>query len=141
MLINWLGNEVIFSFCLFYKIFFYYFFCIFVIFVIYNGVIRLLFEKKVYSVLVDKYWILCIYIYILMCVVLWDINLYMNISIVLFILLLKFLYCIWGVVKVFFILVNIMEMVDVMYLVIGVFFVIINVLVFFILKRSILFFF
>lgn len=63
MLINWLGNEIIFSFCLF----FYYFFGIFVIFVIYNGVIRLLFEKKVYIILVDKYWILWIYIYFIVC--------------------------------------------------------------------------
>lgn len=63
MLINWSGNEVIFSFCSFS----YYFSGISAIFVIYNGVTRSSFEKKAYTTSVDKYWILRTYIYFNTC--------------------------------------------------------------------------
>lgn len=67
MLINWSGNEVIFSFCSFYKTISYYFSRISAIFVIYNGVTGSSFEKKAYTTSVDKYWILRTYIYFNTC--------------------------------------------------------------------------
>lgn len=66
MLINWSGNEVIFSFCSFYNTLIT--FLVYLLsFVMYNGVTRSSFEKKAYSTSVDKYWILRTYIYFNAC--------------------------------------------------------------------------